>query len=205
MPLISKWEEPEIAATVAIWKIEEPEDFFTQGAALETLVHHPIHRMEHVAGRYLLKILDPAFPVMKIKIENAGKPVIDGNPLWFSLSHSYPYVAAIISAGQSVGIDLQAYKDKLPLLKKKFLSEKELALIPDTLASLTLAWCAKEAVYKWYGHGKVDFKTHMPITGIEGKAPGPIYIHIDFRKDPVSRKVTVKCGLTEDFGWAITL
>jgi 4'-phosphopantetheinyl transferase EntD len=35
----------------------------------------------------------------------------------------------------------------------------------DQLALLTLCWSAKEAMYKWYGNGAVDFKNHMHLIG----------------------------------------
>ena len=31
---------------------------------------------------------------------------------------------------------------------------------------LTLCWSAKEAIYKWYGKGKVDFKNNMIIDDL---------------------------------------
>jgi 4'-phosphopantetheinyl transferase superfamily len=30
---------------------------------------------------------------------------------------------------------------------------------------LTLIWSAKEALFKWYGLGDLDFKRHMQMTG----------------------------------------
>ncbi len=30
----------------------------------------------------------------------------------------------------------------------------------------TLCWCAKEAVYKWWGKGKIDFKQNIIITNM---------------------------------------
>jgi phosphopantetheinyl transferase len=49
---------------------------------------------------------------------------------------------------------------------------------------LTLCWSAKEAMYKWYGNGAVDFKKHMQLTGIAGEeAPGWIPGSFIFQKE----------------------
>lgn len=33
----------------------------------------------------------------------------------------------------------------------------------DELFKLTMAWSIKEAIFKWYGLGQLDFKKHMVI------------------------------------------
>ena len=40
------------------------------------------------------------------------------------------------------------------------------------LQLLTLCWSAKEAMYKWYGNGLVDFKKHMELTAIHAPDHG---------------------------------
>ena len=35
------------------------------------------------------------------------------------------------------------------------------------LQLLTLAWSLKETMFKWYGDGTVDFKSHLQINNIE--------------------------------------
>ncbi len=37
----------------------------------------------------------------------------------------------------------------------------------DHLQGLTLLWSIKEAVYKWHGEGKVDFRTHIDILSLQ--------------------------------------
>jgi hypothetical protein len=32
---------------------------------------------------------------------------------------------------------------------------------------LTLIWSSKEALFKWYGRGEVDFKKHLQLQGVE--------------------------------------
>jgi phosphopantetheinyl transferase len=56
--------------------------------------------------------------------------------------------------------------------------------LPDQLALLTLCWSAKEAMYKWYGNGLVDFKNHMQLTGFHNeKQEGWIPTEFIFQKE----------------------
>lgn len=55
---------------LAIWKIEEPEDFFLQRVTLQREITHPNKRLQHLAGRYLLPFLFPDFPDADIEIAN---------------------------------------------------------------------------------------------------------------------------------------
>ena len=49
---------------------------------------------------------------------------------------------------------------------------------------LTLCWSAKEAMYKWYGNGLVDFKKHMQLTAIhEADHGGWIQASFTFQKE----------------------
>jgi phosphopantetheinyl transferase len=52
------------------------------------------------------------------------------------------------------------------------------------LQLLTLCWSAKEAMYKWYGNGLVDFKKHMQLTAIhEADHGGWIQASFIFQKE----------------------
>lgn len=149
--------------SLMIWHIEEEESFFSSSLGFSTDKKHPKRRLEHLAGRFLLQQLDPNFPFEKMTISPEGKPVIENEHIWFSISHSYPYAAAIISNTKSVGIDIQTYVEKIIRIQHKFLSEAEQVFTQDNLEKVTIAWTAKEALFKYYGLGAVDFKLDMPI------------------------------------------
>ena len=34
------------------------------------------------------------------------------------------------------------------------------------LQMITIVWSAKEAIFKWYGAGNVDFRKHMVLDGV---------------------------------------
>ena len=46
---------------LAVWYITENEDFFLEKVPLQTEVAHPHKRLQHLAARYLLEILQPGF------------------------------------------------------------------------------------------------------------------------------------------------
>ncbi len=142
---------------LAIWKIKESEDFFLFNVPLQRSITHPQKRLQHLAGRYLLQYLFPHFPIELIQIADTNKPFLEDEAYHFSISHCGGYAAVIVSTEEKV--------------RNKFLSENEWTAAieqwdisrdqPQELS--TLLWSCKEAVFKWYGAGGVDFKKHIQI------------------------------------------
>jgi 4'-phosphopantetheinyl transferase len=163
MPLYKEWNIGN-HGLAAIWKIEEPESFFQQQTGLEIDIKNDKRRIEHLAGRFLLKHLEADFPLHQISKDVHDKPRIDNNYYFFSISHSWPYVAAVIDPHTEAGIDIQAWHPTILSIQHKFLTEEEQQLFQNDPKLVTMAWCAKEAVYKWNGRRGVDFKEHLPIS-----------------------------------------
>jgi len=159
--------------TLAVWHIIEDEDFFLKKVQLKNEITHPHKRLQHLAGRYLLKLLEPDFPLHLIQISPAKKPLLIDDTFHFSVSHCGDYAAVILSTRYSVGIDVEEITPKLEKIKYKYLSETEVQIFKehDTsdnhLTLLTLFWSAKEAMFKWYGKGSVDFKKNMVISQLK--------------------------------------
>lgn len=151
-------------ARLAVWHITEDEAFFLKRVTLQNSITHWHKRLQHLAGRYLLKELYADFPCELIEIANTKKPFLPGEKYHFSISHCGNYAAAIISESLRTGIDVELITSKIEKIKNKFLSPAELSVIDhESLADLTLLWSCKEAVYKWYGHGGLDFKKDMVV------------------------------------------
>jgi phosphopantetheinyl transferase len=158
---------------LVVWHITEPEDFFLEKVNfLQNVVGHPHKRLQHLAGRYLLQLLEPKFPMNLISIATSKKPWLQNGAFHFSISHCGDFAAAIISKNKLVGIDVELVTPKIELVKSKFLSEQELNLANNFPAAeqhqklLTLFWSTKEAVYKWYGKGSVSFKKNIYIDNV---------------------------------------
>jgi phosphopantetheinyl transferase len=158
---------------LGVWHITEKEDFFLDKVVLQNEITHPHKRLQHLAGRYLLKALFPDFPIELIKVADTRKPFLPGEKYHFSISHCGDYAAVMVSTQNRVGVDIELPQEKIERIKQKYLTSEELQLVTSIpaieLDSLTMAWSIKEAMFKWYGNGKVDFRQNMRILHIEAK------------------------------------
>ena len=159
---------------LGVWKIEESEEFFKGNVPQHRDVTHPHKRLQHLAGRFLLQYLFPDFPYELIQIADTRKPFLPDAQYHFSISHCGDYAAAIVSKESRVGIDVEIPVEKIEKIIYKFLSAKELDrfnLVPgagkvtgvDNFNEVTTLWSAKEAVFKWYGNGGVDFRKQIQL------------------------------------------
>lgn len=158
---------------LGIWKIEEPESFFLSRVPLKQQVTHPYKRLQHLAGRLLLPELFEDFPLEEITIADTRKPFLADEKYHFSISHCGNFAGAIASGKQRVGVDLEFVSPRLKGISPKFLSEGERKYLAQWqymsalhLQMITVIWSAKEAIFKWYGAGNVDFRKHMVMDGV---------------------------------------
>lgn len=157
---------------LAIWKIEEDEEFFLRYVPLQQEITHPHKRLQHLAARYLLRFLFPDFPNEEILVADTRKPYLPNEQYHFSVSHCGNYAAALVSSDHRVGIDIEKQTEKIERIAHKFMHENDLYYIAtsslydrNTLQLLAMMWSAKESLYKWYGLGDVNFKEHMQLNG----------------------------------------
>ena len=158
---------------LAIWKIEEPESFFLSYVPLSSEISHPHKRLQHLAGRYLLQYLFPNFPIHSIQIASTRKPFLENERYHFSISHCGDYAAAIVSSTHRIGIDIELQRPTVAKIAAKFLHEEEIndTLLQD-ITSLTILWSTKEAIFKWWGLGDVDFSEMIRIDKYKIEAEG---------------------------------
>lgn len=170
---------------IGVWRIDEKDDYFLRKVAPAYPINHPLKRSQHLAGRYLLQELMPEISLMRITINNSGKPKVEGSECSFSISHSKEYAAVIVSEKGLVGIDVEYIDNKALALQHKFISEEERKLLglmfPDERKMATAGWCVKESVFKWYGEGKVDFLQHIRLISVE-RHEELVHIKCMFRK-----------------------
>jgi len=179
---------------LAIWKIEEPEEFFLAKVPLSRPIIHPNKRLQHLAGRYLLPFLFPDFPNEEVEIADTRKPFLPDERYHFSISHCSNYAAAIVSSHKRVGVDVELVTSRVEKIKHKFLHPSEVRFVNSQPSSeqvnlLTILWSAKEAMYKWYGLGEVDFSEMMRTFPFKLKADGEI--EAAFMKDDFQKKLTL--------------
>ncbi|MEI8060558.1 MAG: 4'-phosphopantetheinyl transferase superfamily protein [Ferruginibacter sp.] len=170
MPLVYQ-QNINAVTKMGVWHIKEAEDFFLQQVPLQKEITHWHKRLQHLAGRFLLKELYSDFPLELIKIASTRKPFLEDELYHFSISHCGDYAAVVVSKGFRVGVDIELVTPKVEKIIHKFLSPQEQLLLPviEMYKTATLFWCVKEAVYKWKGLGGVDFIRHINIVEVTDK------------------------------------
>jgi phosphopantetheinyl transferase len=167
MPLVYQ-QNINAVTKMGVWHITEPEDFFLQQVPLQKEITHWHKRLQHLAGRYLLKELYPDFPLTLIRIASTRKPFLEDDAYHFSISHCGDYAAVVVSKDYRAGVDIESIKPQIERVQHKFLSPSENELVPEgqLLPMATLIWSVKEAVFKWKGDGGVDFKKDIVVKNI---------------------------------------
>lgn len=178
---------------LGVWHIHEEENFFLEHVPLHKEISHPHKRLQHLAGRILLRELFEDFPLKLIQIADTRKPFLEDEAYHFSISHCGEYAAAIVSKKNRVGVDIEIPRQKILNIGYKYLDEHELTMFrnmdADPVYLYTMAWSVKEALFKWYGTGNVDFKDHMHISECRLK-DNEFIAYCSFRKNqPIDLKV----------------
>jgi phosphopantetheinyl transferase len=181
MPLFYQ-QDINASTKLGIWFIREPESFFLRKVPIQRTITHPHKRLQHLAGRYLLKYLFSDFPYDLIRIADTRKPFLQNEAYHFSISHCGDYAAALVSTTQRVGVDVEIATSKVEKILHKFLNQRERAFLRSRQSTVatsqfpakehlatgdwqlaTLLWSAKESVFKWYGNGGIDFSDHINL------------------------------------------
>lgn len=92
-----------------------------------------------------------------------GKPTIPGYHI--SLSHTRGYAAVILSKTRPVGVDIEYRSNRVERIAQRFLRPDELDMFhahsstsaADWCSLLLMAWCAKEAVYKYFSEDHLAY------------------------------------------------
>lgn len=96
-----------------------------------------------------------------------------------SLTHTRGYAAAIYHRELPVGIDLEIIREKILRIGTRFLAEEELTFLQPQPAHYTMAWSAKESIFKCHGKKGVSLRDNILLepfapdaTLIKGKIHG---------------------------------
>jgi len=161
---------------VAIWHItESTEDLIAaldpKPEDLDFLLSFKSEKkqQEWLAGRLTLNYLCAQYNLSYrgVSKDQYGKPSLKGSPHEISITHSHPYVAAIIDPEKAVGIDLEQPREKVIRISGKFCHEKELKFAENDMLKLNFIWCAKETLYKIHSRKRLIFKEDLLIEPFE--------------------------------------
>lgn len=138
-------------------------------------ISHEQKRKEFLASRLALCHLDPNYCI----VYEGRIPNLD-NGNFVSLTHAHHVAAAVLSKNFVVGIDVEMQREQLFKISDKFLHPEEKAQVrkAQELHDLHVYWGAKEAMYKIYKKGKVDFSHELRVdpfgVGPNGETTGRI-------------------------------
>jgi 4'-phosphopantetheinyl transferase len=153
----------------ALWKITENETVLaprvTEYESLPETITNPYKRLEFLAGRVLIAALLETWKMEFTGLvkDESGKPFFKDLDAHLSLSHSYPYVAAIIHRNKAVGIDLEQPKEKLLRIAHRVLNQAELEDASHDLTKHCIYWCAKETLIKIYGKKHLTLAKNLAV------------------------------------------
>ena len=120
----------------------------------------PQVRRQMLAAELLLnravRALHPDAPLpLDVQKGEGEKPFFPSLPLFFSLSHSGPFVACAV-ADREIGLDLQMRSALHEPLVRRFFSDEERRYVQESTdrdAAFTEVWCLKESYLKAIGAG----------------------------------------------------
>jgi 4'-phosphopantetheinyl transferase len=186
----------------AIWAIQEPLSYFEEEMKLLVDIQNEDRKLQHLAARWLLKLMRPEIALESIEIADNGKPCLPGAPFHFSLSHCKGYAACAISETGPIGVDIEIIHERISKVAHKFLSVEEKQLVTDIseealLKQLAFYWAAKEAMYKMYEKNGIDFSKHFNVTQLADQDQGLVPAEINHQDQ--DKKVQLQYLFNSDF------
>ena len=186
-----------------LWRIDESENALQQATtfidSIPESITHPNKRLEFFSGRILAKFVleQRGLTYSGINKDIEGKPYFNNHSLHLSLSHSFPYVAALLHTQNSAGIDIEQPKSKLLKVAPRILNSKELTDAGQDEIKLCVYWCAKESLVKVYGKKDLVFATEMSIDSFRLESCGIITGHI--KKNEINLTIPLNYQIFKDF------
>lgn len=161
---------PRENTALLLWKISEDVDSLKKltDNVYDELTPTPRNSLHWLASRATIKHHFPLANKIVIVKDAYNKPslLIDDEPYFISITHSFQYAAVLISKHYAVAVDLEKVDDRVVRVANKFMNPAEDEMIIGSLnhaLDLTRVWSSKETLYKMYGLKELDFKQHMTV------------------------------------------
>lgn len=146
-------------------------------------ISHPSKRAEWMTARLAIRdaldALEIPYPGF-YKDTHGKSQVLKGNG-HVSLTHTNGLAAAIFHKDTPVGIDLEHVRERVLNIGSKFLSDSELDFVQKDPLLHTVAWSAKESIFKCQGKNGISPRQNILLdpftkddTCIRGKIIGTV-------------------------------
>lgn len=164
----TKIEKIDSSSALAVKIIEEHEDddldflSFREKLSLAN-ISHPDKKKEWATARLaihdaleVLKIPYPGF----FKDEHGKSHSMNGHG-FVSLTHTQGFAGAIFHRDQPVNIDLDLIREKILRIGFRFLDPAELDFLDNDPVHYTMAWSAKESIFKCQGRKGISLRDNI--------------------------------------------
>jgi phosphopantetheinyl transferase len=135
-------------------------------------ISHPEKKKEWATARLAiyeaLQALDVPYPGF-FKDEHGKSQSMNGQG-FVSLTHTPGFAAAIFHREQPVGIDMDLVREKILKIGFRFLDPAELDFLQKDPVHYTMAWSAKESIFKCQGKRGVSFRENILLEPFEPNA-----------------------------------
>lgn len=159
-----------------VWNISESPEFFmeqlqlstTQCTNIQEKYKHPTALKQWLASRHSLQLLFQT-SFANFHKNTHGKLELADSQQQLSISHSDDYIA-VVKASAAIGVDIQTFNPKLSRIASKFIAKELLSQLQKSSLYqdyLHVYWGIKEALFKAYGLGQVNFINHLHIHPFE--------------------------------------
>lgn len=175
-------------AELGVWHFDEEESWYLHRLQLqqdeldELTPLLPKKREEWLASRWLLHEMSGREVRGKVLKDAFGKPHLENSEWTISLSHSAER-AAVLASANACGVDIQRIEKRILRMAPRFMSEKELIgvdLLSD-IEKIHVYWGGKEAMFKLFSEGNVDFRRNLYIDNFVFQNKGQTTAVIDIR------------------------
>ncbi len=173
-PMQTKIEKINASSALAIKIIEgeNEEDLsflsFREKLAMAN-ISHPEKQLEWISSRRAIfdatNALGIEYPGF-FKDEHGKSQAMDEKG-HVSLSHTKGVATAIYHKVRPVGIDLEFIREKVVAIGPRFLAKEELEFLITNPVHFTMAWSAKESIFKCLGKRGVSFREHIRLAPFE--------------------------------------
>ncbi len=136
-------------------------------------ISHPEKRKEWATARIAIKdtleTLHVPYPGF-FKDEHGKSQSMNGNG-FVSLSHTEGWAGAIYHRELPVGIDMDFVREKILKIGFRFLDPSEIDFLEKDPIHYTLAWSAKESIFKCQGRRGVSFRDNILLEPFTINSP----------------------------------
>ncbi|MFT3740844.1 MAG: 4'-phosphopantetheinyl transferase superfamily protein [Breznakibacter sp.] len=154
--------------TVGVWRIDENAGELRQMVSLTNEDDRQLasfvrdqRKCEWLAVRILIQQLTGTPP--QIGYHPSGAPFLANSPMKISITHTKGFAAVALHPTHVIGIDIEYPSVRILKIADRFMNDPEMSHAPadDTVTYQTVCWCAKEALYKWWGKTDVSFRDEL--------------------------------------------